>query len=145
MRVLRTIITFSIVLTLNACQESVSKTDKIIDIPTSQISDTSTIQVVDASEFADAVEGNDVQLIDVRTINEWNSGHLEGALHFEMNNKDWSYQIETLDKEAPVYVYCGKGSRSATCAQQLKEAGFKKIIDLDGGVTSWKAAGFPLR
>lgn len=102
------------------------------------------ITVVDIPTFEKGVSAPNAQLIDVRTDREWEAGHLRGAKHFEINNPSWQSQIETLDKKAPVYVYCAKGGRSARYAKQLKEAGFTEIYDLKGGITDWEKAGKPV-
>ena len=47
-------------------------------------------------------------------------------------------KIEKLDKDKPICVYCKKGGRSAKAAKRLKEIGFKKIYDLEGGITNWE-------
>ncbi|WP_405202611.1 rhodanese-like domain-containing protein [Dokdonia sp. LLG6352-1] len=99
------------------------------------------INRISPDELETAMSAQEIQLVDVRTDREWESGHIKGAKHFEMNNVNWQSQLETLDKEEPVYVYCAKGGRSARCAKQLEEAGFTTIYDLKGGLTSWKASG----
>ncbi len=99
------------------------------------------INRISSDELETAMSAQEIQLVDVRTDREWESGHIKGAKHFEMNNANWQSQLETLDKDAPVYVYCAKGGRSARCAKQLEEAGFTTIYDLKGGLTSWKASG----
>jgi len=99
------------------------------------------INRISSDELETAMSAQEIQLVDVRTDREWESGHIKGAKHFEMNNANWQSQLETLDKDEPVYVYCAKGGRSARCAKQLEEAGFTTIYDLKGGLTSWKASG----
>lgn len=99
------------------------------------------INRISSDELETAMSAQEIQLVDVRTDREWESGHIKGAKHFEMNNVNWQSQLETLDKEEPVYVYCAKGGRSARCAKQLEAAGFTTIYDLKGGLTSWKASG----
>lgn len=134
-----TISAVALCLFLISCNEATSKksnVEKVAELPVQEI-----ITVIDVTTFEEATTIGDVQLIDVRRDNEWESGHLRNAKHFEMNNPDWNSQIETLDKDKPVYVYCAKGGRSARSAKQLEEAGFKEIYDLEGGITNWKAAG----
>lgn len=103
-----------------------------------------TIQVIDVATFEKGVAQTDAQIIDVRTDREWDAGHIKGANHFQINNPNWQAQIETLDKDAPVYLYCAKGGRSARSAKQLKKAGFTQIYDLNGGITDWKKEGKPI-
>ncbi len=82
-----------------------------------------------------------IQLIDVRTPEEFNSGHLAGAQNLNLQAADFAQKINTLDKTRPVLVYCAVGGRSAKAASQFSKAGFKTVFDLKGGITAWKAAG----
>ena len=107
-------------------------------------SKTAQIQLISAEEMDTILQMENVQLIDVRTQDEYNSGHIEGAKNIVYLSDDWSEDIAKLDKDNPVYVYCAKGGRSAKCAALLAEAGFKKVYDLQGGITQWKHEGKPL-
>ncbi len=76
-------------------------------------------------------------LIDVRTPNEYKQGHIEGAKNIDYFSKDFKQQLEKLNKEVPVYVYCRSGGRSAKAMQIMKDMGFKTIYNLDGGYLAW--------
>ena len=78
-------------------------------------------------------------LIDVRTPEEYEEGHLEGALNLNWYDEDFLQQLEGIDKEQKVYVYCKVGGRSASAAKLLDSLGYKKVIDLTGGYDAWKA------
>lgn len=96
------------------------------------------IEVLQAKEFAAHIENKDVQLIDVRMKSEFEQGHIKGAKHHHIYDKDFAEQVSYLDKDKPVYVYCKAGSRSEEAALELKKMGFTKIYDLKGGISSWK-------
>lgn len=81
------------------------------------------------------------QLIDVRTPEEYKSGYISGAVNLNIYGDNFAQQLAKLDKNKPVMVYCAKGGRSADAADQLKQAGFSEIYDLEGGMTAWIAAG----
>ena len=83
----------------------------------------------------------EVQLLDVRTQKEFQSGYINGAKNLNIYDAVFAGQIEKLDKSRPVLVYCAKGARSATAAEQLKRAGFPEVYDLAGGMEAWRAAG----
>ena len=83
----------------------------------------------------------DAQLVDVRTPEEFQSGYIAGAKNLNIYDADFAQQIAQLDKNKPVMVYCAKGGRSATAAEQLKQAGFLQVYDLSGGMMAWKTAG----
>ena len=81
------------------------------------------------------------QLLDVRTKEEWDEGHLKGAKLVTVTEDGFLDKAKAaLDPEKPVVVYCRSGGRSATAAKQLRAAGFT-VHDMAGGITAWKAAG----
>lgn len=82
-----------------------------------------------------------IQLVDVRTPEEFTSGHISGALNLNIQDADFVAKIKALDKTRPVLVYCAVGGRSAKAATQFSKAGFKTVFDLKGGMTAWKAEG----
>jgi phage shock protein E len=73
------------------------------------------------------------QLLDVRTPKEWNAGKIESSKCMNFMDADFKQQVEKLDKNKPVFVYCAVGGRSTKASQILKEAGFKVIYNLQGG------------
>jgi len=83
-------------------------------------------------------------LLDVRTVKEFDSGHLKGALNIDIKAADFAEQIEKLDKSAAYLVYCLGGVRSARAMQLMQAQGFKKVYNLEGGLMKWKAANLPL-
>jgi rhodanese-related sulfurtransferase len=78
------------------------------------------------------------QLVDVRTQEEYGVSHLKDAQNICVTDTDFKEKVANLDKDKPVYVYCKKGGRSARAAKILKELGFTKIFDLQGGITNWE-------
>ena len=94
-------------------------------------------EILDYMEFKNQIENN-VQLIDVRTSEEFNAGHIEGAINIDFKNEEVFYQsFQRLDKKNPVYVYCKSGNRSKKSADKLLEMGFSKVYDLKGGYIDW--------
>jgi rhodanese-related sulfurtransferase len=97
-----------------------------------------TITRVDKEAIKAEVIGKDVQLVDVRTPGEYRAGHIDDAVNFDLSNRNaFMKQIETLDKDQPVYLYCLVGSRSAYAAKILRDKGFTKIYDYSGGYNDW--------
>lgn len=94
-----------------------------------------------AAEFDTALTGNAVQLVDVRTSQEYSSGHLEGALLIDWTGSQFQEGIAKLDKEKPVLLYCASGRRSAAARSSMEEAGFKDVKHLEGGIATWTQAG----
>jgi rhodanese-related sulfurtransferase len=95
------------------------------------------IKVVDVITFNEGISNNDVQLIDVRTPDEFKKGHIENAVLIDIKSNDFIDKVQKLDAEKPVYLYCRSGKRSVTASIVLKELGFKEIIDLEGGYLAW--------
>jgi len=83
-------------------------------------------------------------LLDVRTAEEFDSGHLKGALNIDVKAPDFAEQIEKLDKSVTYLVYCLGGVRSARAMQLMQAQGFQKVYNLEGGLLKWKAANLPL-
>lgn len=97
------------------------------------------IAVVEPEMYKEYIKnGEDVQLIDVRTPEEFAEGHIEGAQNIDFKADDFLEQFSRIDKDRPVYIYCRSGKRSSDAAEQLSELGFPKIIDLKGGYLAWK-------
>mmetsp|Transcript_41391 Transcript_41391/g.101817 ORF Transcript_41391/g.101817 Transcript_41391/m.101817 type:complete len:132 (+) Transcript_41391:347-742(+) len=100
------------------------------------------IEMVSAVKVYEAVYGEEnLQLIDVRTEEEFAVNHLKNAQNICVTSADFKEKAAALDKEKPVYVYCKKGGRSAKAASILKDMGFTKVYDLQGGITSWQEEG----
>lgn len=100
------------------------------------------IEMVSALQVYEAVYGEDnLQLVDVRTKEEYDVSHLKSAQNICVTSDDFIDKVKELDKAKPVYVYCKKGGRSAKAASILKEMGFTKVYDLQGGLTSWQEEG----
>ena len=96
------------------------------------------ITVVSTEEIETLKDLNNVQLVDVRTPVEFQSGHLFNSQNIDYNSPTFEADISKLDKEKPVILYCQKGGRSAKCAEIMLKAGFKKIYDLKGGYSEWE-------
>ena len=83
---------------------------------------------------------SDIQLVDVRTAEEYANGHIGDAVNMDvLQAEKFPQEIQSLDKTKPVYVYCKSGVRSNKAANILREAGFAEVKDLDGGYTAWEA------
>lgn len=81
-------------------------------------------------------------LVDVRTPDEFASGHIEGAVNIPLDAL--SSRLNEIPRDQPVVVYCRSGSRSAQAARLLSGAGYTQVRDL-GGITAWMAAGYPVQ
>ncbi len=102
------------------------------------------VKMISPEEMNSLLELEDIQLIDVRTPEEYEIGHVEFAQNIDFNSPTFEEDILSLDKSKPVILYCHAGGRSAKCAKKLAEAGFVKIYDLQGGITQWEFKGFEI-
>lgn len=94
--------------------------------------------IIDLATLKAEVIGKDVQLVDVRTAQEFNAGHIDDAININiMESEVFTEKIKSLDKEKPVYLYCKMGGRSKKASQRLKELGFTSIFDYSGGYSEW--------
>ncbi|MFC4230415.1 thioredoxin domain-containing protein [Parasediminibacterium paludis] len=99
---------------------------------------------VDVVNFEQAITKGNMQLLDVRTPAEYQSGHLSNALLADWNNEaEFKRRTAALDKSKPVYTYCLSGVRSAAATQWLRQQGFT-AYHLTGGINAWKKAGRPV-
>ena len=98
---------------------------------------------VDAKTFAAKIKEGNVTLVDVRTPDEYNSGHIANATNIDIYSNTFMNQIGALPKDKTVMVYCRSGSRSAQAAAKLRQMGYT-VMDLAGGIGSWSGAGMPL-
>lgn len=100
--------------------------------------------LIQADDLEEMMMINDnIQLIDVRTPEEFQEGHLENATNINWNDKDFALQTQDLNKEEPIYLYCKSGRRSAAAAQQLTKEGFE-VYDLKGGIDYWMNNNYPV-
>jgi adenylyltransferase/sulfurtransferase len=90
---------------------------------------------------AQAIEG--AAWVDVRETDEWQEGHIPGAVHVPRGNLE--SRIEgVVGKSTPVVIYCAVGSRSAFAAKTLEELGYEEVYSLRGGFTDWKRNGYEI-
>ncbi len=101
-----------------------------------------------AKEFQEALTKDrnnpDTVILDVRTLAEYNSGHIEGAKEIDFYAADFKQKLNTLDKSKHYYIYCRSGHRSGETMRIMKELGFKRVTNLQYGMNDWKANNLPL-
>lgn len=127
-----TLLVIGLALGTLSCSEAQTKEVK----PTSQTTQIIN-KVVSPSEFKAKMNLKDAQLVDVRTAGEYQGGHIGNAVNYDFYGADFAKQLEKLDKNKPVLVYCAAGGRSGKTAKMLASKGFKEVYDLDGGYGNW--------
>ncbi|MBV8598316.1 MAG: molybdopterin-synthase adenylyltransferase MoeB [Actinobacteria bacterium] len=99
------------------------------------------IREADARE-AQAMDG--AVWIDVRRQDEWEQGHLPGAIHVPRGSLESRIEGVVPDRSTPVVLYCASAERSAFAAKSLGELGYENVVSLAGGFTDWKRNGYDI-
>jgi rhodanese-related sulfurtransferase len=99
---------------------------------------------VDPVEFSEVIAQPGVIILDVRTPEEFNAGHIENAININVADSNFSSEVSKLDKNATVAVYCRSANRSAVATKEMAELGFTDMYDMQGGIIDWEAAGGPV-
>ena len=92
---------------------------------------------VDADTFALEIVKDNVQLLDVRTAEEFAQGRIPSAINMDVNAENFDEMIKSLDKNKTVALYCRSGRRSKIAAEKVAKAGYH-VIELNEGILSWK-------
>ena len=100
-----------------------------------------TTQNLDPQAFASRASTPGVVILDVRTPEEFATGHLPGAINIDVEAADFTTQIASLDKTATYAVYCRSGNRSGVAMNEMAGEGFTDLADLAGGIAAWAQAG----
>jgi molybdopterin/thiamine biosynthesis adenylyltransferase/rhodanese-related sulfurtransferase len=101
------------------------------------------IDEISAVEARDRHAQPDAPLfVDVREPDEWEEGHIPGAIYTGRGRLEQRIEGLVPDKTRPIVVYCSAGSRSAFAAQTLAELGYDDVVNLAGGFNDWKRNGF---
>ena len=120
-----------IIIIMSAIQSSgCSHNDGIVSVP--------------ATEFAKEIKTDSVQILDVRTPQEYADGHIDGAKNIDIQSDNFPQIAEKeLSKDSAILVYCRSGRRSMAAAEQLAKLGYK-VVNLKGGILEWQEAGLPV-
>jgi molybdopterin/thiamine biosynthesis adenylyltransferase/rhodanese-related sulfurtransferase len=103
------------------------------------------IEEVDVLEARRLVESDSPPvLVDVRERDEWDEGHLPGAIHIPRGSLESRIERAAPDRETPIVLYCASGNRSVFAARALEELGYDSAVSLAGGIVEWKRSGFPV-
>ena len=105
----------------------------------------SEISEIDATHARDRIESGEPVVVDVREQDEWDEGHIAGAIHVPRGHLESRIERLAPDTSRPVVVYCSAGNRSAFAAKTLTDLGYEDVVSLAGGFTDWKRNGFPVQ
>lgn len=102
------------------------------------------IKTISPKEFKSKVDSSKYTIIDVRTPQEFNSGHIKGALNVNYYNSNFKRELNKLDKNKKYLFYCQSGHRSSKALEIAKELNFKEVYDMQGGIINWYKNQYPL-
>ena len=98
------------------------------------------INIISESDFVE-IQDSDYTLIDVRTQDEFDLGHIDSAINLDFYSETFQNDILSLPKNETIVLYCRTNNRSSKTANILKENGFKEISVLESGITEWVKNG----
>jgi len=85
-----------------------------------------------------------IQFIDCREMAEWTEAHIAGATLLPLSEFETKYETVLSDKNAHIFIHCRSGKRSMNACMFLLSKGFTNLTNVEGGIMSWSAEGFPV-
>jgi rhodanese-related sulfurtransferase len=131
-----------VVFTIGCSKAQISDTEAQTQSPEIQAQITKDISTQEAFALIQSNEGKvDFAIIDVRTPEEFASGHLKNAINLNYNSENFSGELSNLDKAKTYLIYCKGGGRSSSALAIMKELNFMTVYNMLGGITQWGADG----
>jgi rhodanese-related sulfurtransferase len=103
-----------------------------------------TFENISVQQALEMKNSGEVVIIDVRSQDEFSSGHIEGALNIDVNSPGFEEKISDLNKTDRYVIYCHSGRRSAKSADILVNTGFVSVYNVKGGISEWKGNGYDI-
>lgn len=86
----------------------------------------------------------DLIILDIRTLAEYDDGHIERAENIDYSSFDFEETLEEMDRNRKYIIYCRSGVRSSNSCDIMKDLGFHDLYNIKGGIDAWKKMGFPV-
>ena len=134
-------------LTLTACGgggDAEPVAEAVAESAAESAGDSPSFGLATAERAAALADDPSITVIDVRTPEEYDEGHIEGATLIDFYSDTFVDEIATLDRDQEYLIYCRSGNRSGQAFAIMADLGFTAVHDLDGGVIAWDAAGLDL-
>lgn len=90
------------------------------------------------------LNNNNFIIIDVRTFKEYVTGHIERSKMIDFNSQTFKNELQNLDKDKTYLIYCRSGNRSGKALLLMKEMGFKRVYEINGGIIDWNNNKLPV-
>ncbi len=105
-----------------------------------------TIRTVPPAEVSALIDGAGQDpafaVIDVRRPDEFAAGHVPGAINID--SRQFGERLTDLDRNGTHVIYCQRGGRSSGIREMMREAGFREVYEIEGGMSAWTVAGLPV-
>src|SRR5438034_10920984 len=98
---------------------------------------------ISPQEAAAKLKGGEGVIVDVRDKDEWDEGHIPGAMHMSRGTIELDIEEKVPDTNAMIICHCGGGGRGALATENLQKMGYKNVRNMAGGFKAWQAAGLP--
>lgn len=100
------------------------------------------VKHIEAKVFKTSIANEESIILDVRTSQEFKSGHINQATNIDFYGAEFKEKLSLVNKNVPVYVYCRSGNRSGKTAAIMESLGFKEVYNLIGGIGAWTGNNF---
>lgn len=101
-------------------------------------------EVISPKEASALYSEKKAVIVDVREEDEWNEGHIAGAIHIPLKQLNTLLPELQQYKDTTIITQCKSGGRSAKAVEELKSAGFSKVYSMDGGIKAWSQQGLAI-
>ena len=100
---------------------------------------------ISTDEFAKQIQNKLGVILDVRTLEEYNSGYLSGAIQLDYYKENFSQELDKLDKNSAYYIYCRSWNRSGKTLDLMKQLWFQEVYDLDLWIIDWQKNNYEIK
>jgi rhodanese-related sulfurtransferase len=97
-----------------------------------------------AQEMKSLIESGECTIVDVRSLGEFESGHVASAILVPHNDPSFIEKVSKLDRQKPIVFYCAVGGRSTRAVNQMSNLGFAKVYNFVGGMQEWQGKNMPV-
>src|SRR6266545_5187054 len=101
------------------------------------------ITEISPQDAAAKLNSGEAVIVDVRDKDEWDEGHILGAMHMSRGTIELDIEEKVPDTNAMIICHCGGGGRGALVTESLQKMGYKNVRSMAGGFKAWKAAELP--
>jgi rhodanese-related sulfurtransferase len=142
------IIIFTLIILSTSCTQSISNTPSTGAQVISPSALYATLKDVSVDEAYKIIQDNsanpDFIILDVRTSEEYNNGHIPNAVNIDVKSSDFDSNVSQLSRDKIYLVYCHLGGRSAKATQAMAQLSFNNILNLKEGFAKWIEKKYPV-